>query len=289
MTEIQIGRGKSARRAYELADVAIVPNRRTRDPEDVDLSWKIDAYRFGLPLLGAGLSKALSPADAAVVGERGALGIVDLESLWNEHRDAGRLKDQIAEVKSDGARCAASVSPKHAADLVGHAMAAEVDLLVIRARIVSAEHVSSTGEPLNLKTFIRGLDVPVVVGGCASYNAALHLMRTGAAGVLVGVSKRGLGIDVPLATALADARAARVRHLDETSVYCHIIAAGAIDSGLDVAKSIAVGADAVMVDAPLLLGPPTGGEPVGELLRRVMARCGYTDVKGFQMAEVMVR
>ena len=290
MTEIQIGRGKAARRAYELAEVAIVPSRRTRDAADVDLSWKIDAYRLGLPLLAAGLSASLLPAGAAAVGARGAMGVVDLELLWNEHQDEGRLKDQIAEVKSGGARCAASVSPKRAAELVEHAIAAEVDLLMIRARIISAEHVSSTSEPLNLKTFIRSLDVPVVVGGCASYNAALHLMRTGAAGVLVGVAERGLGIDVPLATALADARAARVRHLDETSVYCHIIAAGAIESGLDVAKALAIGADAALIDAPLLATPSGDDvESVDQLLRRVMAKCGYTDVKAFQKAEVVVR
>ena len=288
MTEIKIGLGKSARRAYELADVAIVPNRRTRDAEDVDLSWKIDAYRLDLPLIGAGLSSPLSPADAAAIGARGAVGVVDLESLWNEHHDAGRLREQIAEVKSAGARCAGSVSPKRAVELVDHAIAAEVDLLMIRARIVSAEHVSSRGEALNLKTFIRRLDVPVIVGGCASYNAALHLMRTGAAGILVGVSERGLGIDVPLATAIADARAARVRHLDETSVYCHIIAAGSIDSGLDVAKALALGADAALVDGSLLSGS-SDGESVDDLLRRVMAKCGYTDVKSFQKAEVVVR
>ncbi len=285
MTEIQIGRGKQARQAYELADVAIVPTRRTRDPEDVDLSWKIDAYKLGLPLLAGG---ALQPAEANAVGRLGAIGVVDVEALWDEHQDPAALKDQIAEAKDGGVRCAAGFSPNRAEELVDHALAAEADLLMIRAGIVSAEHVSSSGPTLNLKTFIRALDVPVVVGGCASYNAALHLMRTGAAGVIVGVSRPELGIAVPLATAIADARAARVRHLDETSVYCHIIAAGGIGAGLDVTKALAIGADAAMVDASLLL-QADGGRTVDDVLRRAMAKCGYTDVKAFQKAEVVVR
>ncbi len=288
MTEIQIGRGKSARQAYELADLAIVPSRRTRDPEDVDLSWKIDAYRVGLPLFATGSGVSLTPAEANAVAHRGAIGVIDLEASWHEHQDAAALKDQIAEARDGGVRCAVSFSPNRAEELVEHALAAEADLLMIRAGIVSAEHVSSAGETLNLKTFIRSLEVPVVVGGCASYNAALHLMRTGAAGVIVGVSRPELGIDVPLATAIADARAARVRHLDETSVYCHIIAAGGIAASLDVAKALAIGADAAMVDASLVFGDD-GAKPVDEVLRRAMAKCGYTDVKAFQKAEVVVR
>ncbi|MGZ0218844.1 MAG: IMP dehydrogenase, partial [Acidimicrobiales bacterium] len=166
-----------------------------------------------------------------------------------------------------------SLSPRRAAELVDHALAAEVDLLAIRGGIVSAEHVSTSSDTLNLKTFIRSLDVPVIVGGCASYNATLHLMRTGAAGVLVGVSRPELGIDVPLATALADARAARVRHLDETSVYCHLIAAGGISDGVDVAKALAIGADAVLVDADAVTSS-TSEHSIDQTLRRSMAACG---------------
>jgi IMP dehydrogenase len=124
--------------------------------------------------------------------------------------------------------------------------------------VVSAEHVSKTVEPLNLKRFIRELDIPVIVGGCASYQGALPLMRTGAVGVLVGVgpghacTTRGvLGIGVPQATAIADARAARMRHLDETGVYVHVIADGGMGTGGDIAKAIVCGADAVMLGSPL--------------------------------------
>ncbi len=135
---------------------------------------------------------------------------------------------------------------------------AELDILVIQGTVVSAEHVSKTSEPLNLKRFIRELEIPVIVGGCASYQAALHLMRTGAVGVLVGVgpgnacTTRGvLGLGVPQATAIADAAGARMRHLDETGVYVQVIADGGMSRGGDVAKAIACGADAVMIGSPL--------------------------------------
>jgi IMP dehydrogenase len=153
---------------------------------------------------------------------------------------------------------AASVTPQRTPDLLDAILATELDLLVIQGTVVSAEHVSKTAEPLNLKRFIRELDLPVVVGGCASYHAALHLMRTGAAGVLVGVgpgnacTSRGvLGVGVPQATAIADAAGARIRHLDETGVYCHVIADGGMSRGGDVCKAIACGADAVMLGSPL--------------------------------------
>ena len=137
---------------------------------------------------------------------------------------------------------------------------AELDVLVVQGTVVSAEHVSQDPErqPLNLKKFIREFDLPVIVGGCASYSTALHLMRTGAVGVLVGVgpghacTSRGvLGIGVPQATAIADAAGARIRHLDETGVYVHVIADGGMRTGGDIAKAIACGADAVMIGSPL--------------------------------------
>lgn len=288
MTEIQIGWGKNARRAYSLDDVSIVSNRRTRDPKDVDLSWKIDAYKFDLPVVASGVDRRLTGDDVSAVRRSGALAMVDFEAMWTATPDVGAVKEAIAKAKGKNGRIAASLSPRRAAELVDHALAAEVDLLAIRGGIVSAEHVSTSSDTLNLKTFIRGLDVPVIVGGCASYNATLHLMRTGAAGVLVGVSRPELGIDVPLATALADARAARVRHLDETSVYCHLIAAGGISDGVGVAKALAIGADAVLVDADAVTSS-TSEHSIDQTLRRSMAACGYTDAKAFQKAEVVVR
>ena len=287
MAEIDIGLGKSGRRAYRLDEVAIIPSRRTRDPADVDISWQIDAYRFGIPVLAAFSDSVSSPATAVRMGELGGVGVLDLEGLWTRCDDpeadlaelaalpvvaaVTRLQEiyarpvkpdlvaeRIAEIASAGVRTAGRVSPQRAAELAPHAISAEIDLLVISGTIVSAEYVSSTGEPLNLKTFIRGMQTPVIVGGCVSYQAALHLMRTGAAGVLVGAgsghvgtSRHVLGLDAPQATAIADARAARMRHLDETGVYCHVIADGTMRTSGDVAKAIVCGADAVMLGMPL--------------------------------------
>jgi IMP dehydrogenase len=287
VAEVEIGIGKSGRRAYGFDDIAIVPSRRTRDPEDVDISWEIDAFRFDLPLMGSAMDGVISPATAIEIGRLGGVGVLNLEGLWCRYEDPEPLLEEIAElpaekatlrmqeiyleplkpeligprirqIKDAGVISCASVTPQRTAAWAKEILAAELDLLVIQGTVVSAEHVSRTSEPLNLKRFVRELDIPVIVGGCASYQAALHLMRTGAAGVLVGVgpgnacTSRGvLGIGVPQATAIADAKGARMRHLDETGVYCHVIADGGMSTGGDIAKAIACGADAVMIGSPL--------------------------------------
>jgi IMP dehydrogenase len=287
MAEVEIGMGKSGRRAYGFDDIAIVPSRRTRDPEDVDISWEIDAFRFELPLMGSAMDGVISPATAIEIGRLGGVGVLNLEGLWTRYEDPEPLFAEIAEldtekatarmqdiysepikpelvghrirqIKDAGVVSCCSVTPQRTDALAKEIIDAELDLLVIQGTVVSAEHVSKTVEPLNLKRFVRELDIPVIVGGCASYQAALHLMRTGAAGVLVGVgpghacTTRGvLGIGVPQATAIADASAARMRHLDETGVYCQVIADGGMGTGGDIAKAIVCGADAVMIGSPL--------------------------------------
>jgi len=285
--EVEIGIGKSGRRAYGLDDIAIVPSRRTRDPEDVDISWELDAFRFELPLMASAMDGAVSPATAAEIGRLGGLPVLNLEGLWTRYENpealfeeisdlppekatlrmqqiyAEPIKDEligtrIRELKATGIVTAASLTPQRTERYAAAVLEAELDVLVIQGTVVSAEHVSKTVTPLNLKKFIREFDIPVIVGGCASYSTALHLMRTGAVGVLVGVgpgqacTSRGvLGIGVPQATAIADAAGARMRHLDETGVYVHVIADGGMRTGGDIAKAIACGADAVMVGSPL--------------------------------------
>ena len=287
MADVEIGIGKSGRRAYGFDDIAIVPSRRTRDPEDVDISWEIDAFRFDLPLMAAAMDGVTSPATAIEVGRLGGLAVLNLEGLWTRYEDPDPLFDEIAtldndkatarmqqiyaepidpeliterirEIKEAGVVSCGSLTPQRTELYAKAVLEAELDLLVIQGTVVSAEHVSKTGEPLNLKRFIREFDIPVVVGGCASYQAALHLMRTGAVGVLVGVgpgnacTTRGvLGVGVPQATAIADAAGARMRHLDETGVYVHVIADGGMSKGGDIAKAIACGSDAVMIGSPL--------------------------------------
>jgi IMP dehydrogenase len=287
VAEIEIGIGKSGRRAYGFDDIAIVPSRRTRDPEDVDITWEIDAYKFDIPLMASAMDGVVSPATAIEIGRLGGVGVLNLEGLWTRYEDPEPLLKEIAslepekatarmqqiygepiraelvtarikEIKSAGVVCAASVTPQRTESLIPAILAGELDMLIIQGTVVSAEHVSKTVEPLNLKKFIRELEIPVIVGGCASYQAALHLMRTGAVGVLVGVgpgnacTTRGvLGLGVPQATAIADAAGARMRHLDETGVYVHVIADGGMSRGGDIAKAIACGADAVMIGSPL--------------------------------------
>jgi IMP dehydrogenase len=364
--ELDIGIGKSARQAYGFDDIAIVPSRRTRDPEDVDISWQFDAFRFELPMLGSAMDGALSPATAAEIGRLGGLGVLNLEGLWTRYEDPEPYFEEIAELpkekatlrmqeiylqpvdpdliavrvaamKATGYISAASLTPQKVQQWSPLALKAGLDILVIQGTVVSAEHVSSKGDVLDLRQFISACDIPVVVGGCASYSTALHLMRTGAAGILVGVgpgaacTTRGvLGVGVPQATAIADASGARIRYLDETGRYVHVIADGGMRTGGDVAKAIACGADAVMIGSPLssaaeapgrgfhwgmatfhpdlprgarvevgnlgtlqeiLLGPARENDGRRNLfgaLRVSMATTGYSTLKEFQKAEVML-
>jgi IMP dehydrogenase len=285
--EIEIGIGKSGRRAYGFDDIAIVPSRRTRDPDDVDISWEIDAFNFELPLVGSAMDAVVSPASAREIARLGGLAVLNLEGLQTRYDDPDSILAEIAdlpddratarmqelyredikeeliykrirEVKDAGYVAATSLTPQKVERFHKLALEAELDILVIQGTVVSAEHVSSRTEPLNLKRFISTYEIPVIVGGCASYSTALHLMRTGAVGVLVGVgpgaacTTRGvLGVGVPQATAIADAAGARIRHLDETGRYCHVIADGGMRTGGDIAKAIACGADAVMIGSPL--------------------------------------
>jgi IMP dehydrogenase len=286
--EIEIGRGKKARRAYGFDDIAIVPSRRTRDPDDVDISWKLGDYRFELPLLASAMDGVVSPTTARIIGKLGGLAVLNLEGIFTRYEDADEqlerisqlpkeqatremqaiyqepikpelIRRRIEEIKAEpGVVCAASLTPQRVAKYYELALEAGLDILVIQGTVVSAEHVSQTTTPLNLKEFIREVGVPVVVGGCASYHTGLHLMRTGAAGVLVGVgpgaacTTRGvLGLGVPQATAIADVAGARSTHMLETGEYVQVIADGGMRTGGDVSKAIACGADAVMIGSPL--------------------------------------
>ena len=364
--EIDIGIGKAGRQAFGFDDIAIVPSRRTRDPDDVDISWQLDAFRFPLPMMGSAMDSAISPATAVAIGKLGGLAVLNLEGLWTRYPDPQPYFDEIAElpkekatlrmqeiylepvdpdligqriseIKAAGVVTAASLTPQRVRAWAPHALAAGLDVLVIQGTVVSAEHVSSKEEPLNLKEYIAKCEAPVIVGGCASYSTALHLMRTGAVGILVGVgpgaactTRAVLGVGVPQATAIADAAGARIRYLDETGRYVQVIADGGMRTGGDVAKAIACGADAVMIGSPLASATEAPGrgyhwgmatfhptlprgarvevgdrgtlaeimvgpahENDGRLnlfggLTMSMATTGYSDVKEFQKAEVMI-
>ena len=288
MSDIEIGRAKRARRVYAFDDIAIVPSRRTRDPQDVSVSWTIDAYTFSIPVLAAPMDSVVSPTTAIAIGKLGGLGVLDLEGVWTRYDDPEPLLAEIrelppenatkrmqeiysepvkpelvtarlAEIRAAGVAVAGALSPQRTQELYRTVVDAGVDLFVIRGTTVSAEHVSKTVEPLNLKKFIYELDVPVIVGGAATYTAALHLMRTGAAGVLVGfgggaasTTRASLGIHAPMATAVADVAGARRDYMDESGGrYVHVIADGGLGTSGDIVKAISVGADAVMLGSTL--------------------------------------
>lgn len=272
MAQIEIGRGKSARRGYGLDEVSIVPSRRTRDADDVVTSWQLDAFTFDVPLVTVG-----GPSID------GALNVIDAEGYRSGGEfDAAALTAAINECNESGDVSAVAVRPQRAEQLIAALGRTEPDLLMIRGRVVSAEHVSKDREPLNLKKTVRQLEVPVVAGACSSFRAALHLMRTGAAGVIVASDPHSEGVGVPLATAIADVRAARMQHLDETGVYVQVIATVPVRTGGDVAKAIVCGADAVLVQSA------AEDSTVIADLRRTMATCGYESVKELQAAELVV-
>lgn len=284
---IEIGKGKEGRRAYGFDDIAIVPSRRTRDPEDVDISWEIGPIKLELPMLASAMDGVVDVVTAIEIGKLGGLAVLNLEGLQTRYEDPVSALKKIAslskekstnglqkiykepiipklitkrikEIKKKGVLTAASLTPQHVEKYYKYALDAGLDLLVIQGTVISAEHVSSRCKPLDLNEFIAEIPIPVVVGGCASYSTALHLMRTGAVGVLVGVgpgaacTTRGvLGIGVPQATAIADAAAARATHLDETGEYVNVIADGGMRTGGDIAKAIACGADGVMIGSPI--------------------------------------
>ena len=286
--EIEIGLGKKGRLAYSLDDVSIVPSRRTRDPQDVSTSWQVDAYEFDVPVIGAPMDSVTSPATAIAMGKMGALGVLDLEGLWTRYDDPQPLLDEIAELPAEsateriqqiyaepikpeliverlheirdaGVTVAGALSPQRTQDYYSTVLEAGVDLFVIRGTVVSAEHVSQDHEPLNLKKFIYDLDVPVIVGGAANYTAARHLMRTGAAGVLVGfgggavsANRNTIGVHAPMATAIADVAEARRDYMDESGGrYVQVIADGGMGDSGSFIKAFALGADAVMLGSPL--------------------------------------
>lgn len=292
MNEISVGMAKTGRRAWALDDINIVPNRRTRSPQDVSLDWRIDAYTFSMPVIGAPMDSVMSPQTAITLGRLGGLGVLNLEGLWTRYANPEPVLEEIAhlenkeispantrrlqqiysepikaelitqrleEVRESGVVVSGSLTPQHTQEFYQTVVDAGVDMFVIRGTTVSAEHVSEHLDPLNLKEFIYELDVPVIVGGAAGYTPALHLMRTGAAGVLAGfgggsatTTHRALGIRVPMATAIADIAAARRDYLDESGGrYVHVIADGGLGTSGDIVKTLAMGADAVMLGAAL--------------------------------------
>ena len=327
-TEVEIGRSKRALRAYSFDDIALVPARRTRDTSEVRVGWQIDAYHVDLPVMASPMDSVMSPETAIMVGRLGGIGVLDLEGLWTRYEDPtdalerirraspsqatsvlqevyrapvrpDLITERLTQIRASGVVVAGRLSPAQTQRHWRTVLEAGVDLMVIRGSFVSAEHVSGAVEPLNLKRFIYELDVPVVVGGVTTYTAALHLMRTGAAGVLVGQGggasssvRQVLGLHMPMATAVADVAAARRDYLDESGGrYVHVIADGSVGNSGDVVKAIACGADAVMLGAALARAEeaPGGGYHWGAEARHERLPRGFRSHVGTvgTMAEIL--
>jgi len=327
-TEVEIGRSKRALRAYSFDDIALVPARRTRDTSEVRVGWQIDAYHVDLPVMASPMDSVMSPETAIMVGRLGGIGVLDLEGLWTRYEDPtdalerirraspsqatsvlqevyrapvrpDLITERLTQIRASGVVVAGRLSPAQTQRHWRTVLEAGVDLMVIRGSFVSAEHVSGAVEPLNLKRFIYELDVPVVVGGVTTYTAALHLMRTGAAGVLVGQGggasssvRQVLGLHMPMATAVADVAGARRDYLDESGGrYVHVIADGSVGNSGDVVKAIACGADAVMLGAALARAEeaPGGGYHWGAEARHERLPRGFRSYVGTvgTMAEIL--
>ena len=293
---VEIGLGRSARRGYHLDEIALVPTRRTRGSAVVSTGWQIDAHTFDLPFVAAPSDAVVSPATAVEIERLGGLAVLDGEGLWARYEDAdaelakldgdtadaaarlrraGRCRDLLRAAVARAARrpgcgspCGSRRSTPPSSPRTCWPRASTCSSS--RARSSRPSTSSGTTSPgLNLKTFIADLDVPVLVGGVTNYQTALHLMRTGAAGVIIGygahlgsTTHAVLGIEVPMATALVDAAAARRDYLDETGGrYVHLVAYGDLATGGDIAKALACGADAVMLGEPLATAAeaPGGG------------------------------
>ena len=327
-TEVEIGRSKRALRAYSFDDIALVPARRTRDTSEVRVGWQIDAYHVDLPVMASPMDSVMSPETAMMVGRLGGIGVLDLEGMWTRYEDPAEalerirradpsratsvlqevyrapvrpelITERLTQIRASGVVVAGRLSPAQTQRHWRTVVEAGVDLMVIRGSFVSAEHVSGSVEPLNLKRFIYELDVPVVVGGVTTYTAALHLMRTGAAGVLVGQGggasssvRQVLGLHMPMATAVADVAGARRDYLDESGGrYVHVIADGSVGNSGDVVKAIACGADAVMLGAALARAEeaPGGGYHWGAEARHERLPRGFRSHVGTvgTMAEIL--
>lgn len=286
--ETIIGRGKTARRAYGIDEIALVPGVRTLDPSLADTHWTIAGIEREIPIIASAMDGVVDVRMAVLLSELGALGVLNLEGIQTRYEDPNPILDRIAsvgksefvglmqelyqepikpelvalriqEIKAQGAIAAVSLTPVGASRFGQVVAQARADLLFIQATVVSTAHLAPEAiAPLDLHRFCQEMPIPVILGNCVTYEVALNLMKTGAAAILVGIgpgaacTSRGvLGVGVPQATAVADCAAARNEFWQETGKYIPIIADGGIITGGDICKCIACGADAVMIGSPI--------------------------------------
>ncbi|MEH1841649.1 MAG: GuaB3 family IMP dehydrogenase-related protein [Nostoc sp.] len=285
--EIQLGRGKTARRAYGIDEIALVPGNRTLDPSLADTKWRIGNIDREIPIIASAMDGVVDVRMAVRLSQLGALGVLNLEGIHTRYADPDPILDRIAsvgkdefvalmqelyaepikpelieqriqEIKQQGGIAAVSATPVGASKYGEVVAKAGADLFFVQATVVSTAHLSPESlVPLDLAEFCRSMPIPVVLGNCVTYEVTLNLLKAGAAGVLVGIgpgaacTSRGvLGVGVPQATAIADCAAARDDYYNETGNYIPIIADGGLITGGDICKCIACGADGVMIGSP---------------------------------------
>ncbi len=285
--DIQIGRGKTARRAYGIDEIALVPGGKTLDPNVADTFWEIGGIRREIPIIASAMDGVIDVDMAVRISELGALGVINLDGIQTRYDDPTPILEKIAsvgvtefvslmqelyaepvkpeliqkrirEIKEKGGIACASSIPVNAFKYGLIAAEAGCDLFFLQSTVVSTTHIAAEGlVSLDLAKFCRDMPIPVLMGNCVTYDVTLQLLRAGAAGVLVGIgpgaacTSRGvLGVGIPQATAVADCAAAREDFFKETGKYVPIIADGGLITGGDICKSIACGADAVMIGSP---------------------------------------
>jgi IMP dehydrogenase len=285
---IIIGRGKQARRAYGIDEIALVPGNRTLDPSLADTCVTIGGIEREIPILASAMDGVVDVKMAVLLSQLGSLGVLNLEGIQTRYEDPNPILDRIAsvgksefvslmqelysvpvkaelikqritEIKQQGGIAAVSLTPAGASQYGKIVAEAGADLVFIQATVVSTAHLSpETITPLDLATFCAEMPMPVILGNCVTYDVTLQLLKAGAAGILVGIgpgaacTSRGvLGVGIPQATAVADCAAARDDFEKETGKYIPIIADGGIITGGDICKCIACGADAVMIGSPI--------------------------------------
>ncbi|MEM8804919.1 MAG: GuaB3 family IMP dehydrogenase-related protein [Cyanobacteria bacterium P01_G01_bin.38] len=284
---IQLGRGKTARRAYGIDEIALVPGPRTLDPELADTRWKLGNIEREIPIIASAMDGVVDVRMAIELSKLGALGVINLEGVQTRYEDPNPVLDRIAavgkdefvplmqdiyaqpvkpeliklriqEIKAQGGIAAVSATPVGAIKYGQVVAEAEADLFFIQATVVSTAHLSPASvDPLDLTNFCSEMPMPVILGNCVTYEVSLNLMKAGASGVLVGIgpgaacTSRGvLGVGIPQATAVSDCAAARDDYHSETGRYVPIIADGGLITGGDICKCIASGADGVMIGSP---------------------------------------
>ncbi|XHX81306.1 MAG: GuaB3 family IMP dehydrogenase-related protein [Stenomitos frigidus ULC029] len=285
--DIQIGRGKTARRAYGIDEIALVPGQRTLDPKLADTRWQLGGIEREIPIIASAMDGVVDVGMAVRLSELGALGVLNLEGIQTRYADPNPILDRIAsvgksefvtlmqelyaepikpelieqrihEIKQQGGVAAVSATPIGATKYGAAVAKAGADLFFIQATVVSTAHLAPESiVPLDLAHFCQEMPIPVILGNCVTYEVALNLMKAGAAGILVGIgpgaacTSRGvLGVGVPQATAIADCAAARDEYYQETGNYVPVIADGGLITGGDICKCIACGADGVMIGSP---------------------------------------